>query len=149
MRGMAPSVDVYVRLPQCNRSQVERFLDEHVETWRHADVWLSEDASTLLEGGLSGSSTGDVLYAPEPHIRDADLEYIIVAFPRAGGVVLGASVDLSPDEPAAMTEAEQVLRRFLQETGASEGFVQVEEPPPLTEEGWQEAMQRAHKAVYP
>lgn len=77
----------------------------------------------------------------ETHVVDWD--FVMVAFPRDRGIVLGVSVDLDPDEDAAMRLAEQWLARLLTEPGAQQGFVQAEEPPPLTEAEWRAEMERA------
>lgn len=42
--------------------------------------------------------------------------------------------------------AEKWLVRLLDEVGARHGFVQAEEPPPLTEAEWQVAVERAFRS---
>ncbi|WP_112228786.1 hypothetical protein [Lentzea atacamensis] len=141
---MAPCPDVYVRLPHLDRLRLESFLDAHVTSWRESAAWLSENASDILRAGLSGSPSGETLYAsPSSGVRDTGLSFVMLAFPRDSGVVLGVSVDLEPDEDAAMTMAEKWLVRLMRELGAPQGFVQAEEPPPLTEAEWQVEMARA------
>jgi hypothetical protein len=141
---MAPCFDVYVRLPRLDRLHVESFLETHVVSWRESPAWLSEDAAEILQAGLSGSSSGEALYATASRgVRNPELDYVIVAFPLDAGVVLGVSVDIEPDEAAAAALAEKWLVRLLDEAGAQQGFVQAEEPPPLTETEWQAAMERA------
>jgi hypothetical protein len=136
-------LDVYVRLPRLDRGQVERFLETHVVDWREAHAWLSEDADEILEAGLGGAASSETLYSRSRGVRDPELHFVMVAFPKDTGVVLGVSIDLDPDEEAAMVLAEQWLARLLAEPGAQEGFVQAEEPPPLTEAEWQAEMKRA------
>jgi hypothetical protein len=134
---MAPCFDIYVRLPGNERSAVERFLDRHLSRWRVADTWShSDDADRIIEAGLSGSASGEVLYAG---VRDSELEFVMLAFPVDGGVVLGVSIDLTANEAAVGAW----LDRMLAETGAREGFAQAEEPPPLSDDGWRESMGRA------
>lgn len=141
---MAPSFDIYVRLPDGNRHVVEAFLERHVPAWRESATWFSEDAATILEAGLGGSRSGEALYAgSSKKIRPADLEFVMLAFPRDGGVVLGVSIDAGMDEDAATAPARGWLARLLEETGAQQGFAQVEQPPPVTNAEWQTAMGRA------
>jgi hypothetical protein len=123
---------------------VESFLDTHVAHWRESSAWLSEDAAETLLAGLSGSPSGETLYASRfSGVRNPELDFVMLAFPHDAGVVLGVSVDLEPDEDAAMIQAEQWLVRLMDELGAPQGFVQAEEPPPLTEAEWHAEMQRA------
>ncbi|MGW6443515.1 hypothetical protein [Lentzea sp. NPDC055074] len=139
---MAPCFDIYVRLPVLHRPDVERFLENHVSAWHEPATWLSEDAAEILESGLSGSQPGEVLCTYRG-LHRADLERVMLAFPRDGGVVLGVSVDHEQDD--AISEAERWLGLLLEETGAPQGFVQAEEPPPLSEAEWQDAMGRAFR----
>ncbi|MEU0883035.1 hypothetical protein ABZ345_30880 [Lentzea sp. NPDC005914] len=123
---------------------MENFLDTHVAHWREPAAWLAEDAADTLRTGLSGSPSGETLYASRlSGVRNPELDFVMLAFPRDAGVVLGVSVDLEPDEDAAMTQAEQWLARLMDELCAAQGFVQAEEPPPLTEAEWQAGMARS------
>ncbi|SMD22233.1 hypothetical protein [Lentzea albidocapillata] len=141
---MAPCLDVYIRLPRVDRGLVEDFLEAHVQGWRESAAWLSDAAAEILEAGLSGVPSGETLYAPSRRLRRSDeLDFVMVAFPRDEGVVVGVSVDLEPGEDAAMTSAEEWLARLLEQFGATQGFVQAEEPPPLTEAEWHAEMTRA------
>jgi hypothetical protein len=141
MTRMAPCFDIYVRLPDVDRHVVEAFLELHVLAWREETTWSSEDAATILEAGLAGSRSGEALYAGNSkNIRPADLEFVTLAFPWDGGFVLGVSIDVGMDEDAAEASARHWLARLLDETGAQQGFVQVEEPPPVTDAEWETAM---------
>lgn len=141
---MAPCLDVYVRLPRLDRLDVQSFLEAHVANWRESHAWLSDNASEILQAGLAGSPSGETLYASATSgVRDPELDFVIVAFPRDVGIVLGVSIDLEPDQDAAAGLAERWLVRLLDEVGAQQGFVQAEEPPPLTEAEWQAEMERA------
>ncbi|MGW6930336.1 hypothetical protein ACWGE0_09720 [Lentzea sp. NPDC054927] len=141
---MAPCFDIYVRLPDLNRRVVEDFLERHVLAWRESATWFTEDAAAILERGLGGSRSGEALYAGRSKgLRPADLEFVMLAFPRDGGFVLGVSIDAGMDEEAAAGSARRWLAALLEETGAQQGFAQVEEPPPVTDAEWQEAIGRA------
>lgn len=139
---MAPCFDIYVRLPVLHRPDVEHFLESHVDSWREPATWTSEDAAEILESGLSGAQPGEVLYASKG-LHPADLEFVMLAFPRDGGVVLGVSID--HEQADAVSEAERWLALLLEETGAPQGFVEGEEPPPLSEAEWREVMGRAFR----
>ena len=140
---MPPCLDVYVRLPHLDPLQVEKFLDAHVANWREPDAWIAEDAPASLRAGLSGSLSGETLYASSSAVRSRELNCVMLAFPQDTGVVLGVSVDLAPGEDAALALAERWLVRLLDEVGAPQGFVQEEEPPPHTEAEWHAEMERA------
>jgi hypothetical protein len=142
---VAPCYDIYVRLPRLDRLKVESFLDAHMANWRESHAWTSEDASEIVAAGFSGSPSGETLYSSATSgVRDPGLDFVIVSFPQDAGVVLGVSINLDQDEADAL--AEQWLVRLLDEVGARQGFVQAEQPPPLTEAEWQTEMERAYIA---
>ena len=68
-----------------------------------------------------------------------------LAFPRDGGVVMGVTIEIGADQEADTLAAEGWMVRLLEETGAQQGFVHVEEPPSLTEAEWQDAMGYAYR----
>lgn len=140
---MAPCFDVYVRLREVDRAVVEGFLERHLPGWRDGGAWLSEDGDRVVEAGLRGLAGGQVLYGP---VRGSELEFVVLAFPVDGGVVVGVSVDLGVDQDAAAVVAEGWLARMVAELGACEGFFQGEEPPPLSDGEWQEAVGRAFRS---
>jgi hypothetical protein len=99
---MPPCFDICVRLPDPNRVAVEDFLERHVPAWREPATWMSEDAGVILESGLAGSRSGEVLYASSTAgLRPAELEFVMLAFSRDGGFVLGVSIDIGMDHDAA------------------------------------------------
>ncbi|MFD4673001.1 hypothetical protein ACFWNN_24975 [Lentzea sp. NPDC058450] len=141
---MAPCFDVYVRLPHLDRPTVESFLERHLPSWRDPDAWLADDAGEIIEAGLSGALSGEVLYSRDTRgLLPPELDFVILAFQRDGGVVLGVSVDIGVDQDAAVLVSDAWLTRLLAETGAPQGFFQAEDPPPLTAAEWQESVGRA------
>ncbi|GLY48018.1 hypothetical protein Lesp01_16740 [Lentzea sp. NBRC 102530] len=145
MARVAPCFDIYVRLPHLDRPAVEAFLERHVPSWREPDAWLSEGAGEILEAGLSGSCSGEVLYSRgSKGLVPPELEFVIVAFQRDDGVVLGVSIDIAVDQDAAALVADRWLTRLPAETGAAQAFFQAEEPPPLSDAEWREAVERAY-----
>jgi hypothetical protein len=125
---------VYVRLP-LDDARLASFLDAYVPTWRDDEAWHSDEppASTTIGEALDGRRAGFTLYSGR--VRDG-LPFAMVAAPRDGGLVVGLSTDTSDD--AART----LLRDLLATTGATEGFVTFEEPPPMDDAEWREAVTR-------
>jgi hypothetical protein len=144
---VAPCVDLYVRLPELKREVVERFLSSHIDDWRRDDAWLEEDAVALLDAGLRDEKTGTVHYSSKT--TDDAYEYVIVAFPTDGGVVLGLSLDLEdvPGGSVVSAHAPAVLVTLREETGARDGFYAVEHPPPLTAGEWHRVQADATRGV--
>ena len=124
---------------------VELFLNSHVNDWRRDDAWLEEDAVALLDAGLRDEKTGTVHYSPKA--TNDTHEYVIVAFPTDGGVVLGLSLDLEdvPGGSAVPARTAAVLASLREETGARDGFYAVEHPPPLTAGEWHQVAADARR----
>jgi hypothetical protein len=136
---MPPCWDVYVRLRRLNPATVRKFLTRYLPDYLEPERWLGEDPGAVvqLERGLAGAARGFALYA---WCAEGDYCSVIVALPHDGGAVLGLSVDMALGEPKASGVSEELLTKLLDETGAYEGFVVVEEPPPLRAEDWQRAI---------
>jgi hypothetical protein len=133
---MPPCLDVYVRTSDLDRSRVEQFLDAALPGWRDEPVWSTDDIDQL-EPALSGEVNNMAFHSSSGAVHDAaDAVRVIVAFPLDGGVVLGISVNLEPDEDTARHRAVRALADLAELTGARDGFIGVEAHPPMTSEEW-------------
>src|SRR2546423_9978136 len=94
--AVPPDIDVYVQLPHRKEQVLCSFLDEYMPDWRTADRWLdAEPPEAAMARALTGPTEEFARYG---RVDTPGVDFVIIAFPADGSLVLGFSVDAEDEE---------------------------------------------------
>jgi hypothetical protein len=157
---MPPVLDTYVLTKQRNEEAIERFLDAYVDVQTSEDrgdkelsilrmdaasegpidAYEWEPATTLshiIHRGLSHPRRAFTVYLNSKHER---IGYATLAFTSYDQTIFGLAVDDEGANPENLRYCQTLLHDMASAFDCYRGFIIVQSPPPLTEEGFQEAI---------
>jgi len=149
---MPPNLDVYVISHARDRETIERFLSVYVDRAAsenrgdeqlmilaldavgqpsEGDNWdwePSRNLTHIIERGLEHPRRAFSVYLKT---RDSSLAGAMLSFTTDNQVIFGVSLDDEGAKPENLEKAKALLHEMAQSFGGRNGFVGVEEPPPL------------------
>jgi hypothetical protein len=149
---MPPNLDVYIISHARDRETIERFLSVYVDRAASedrgneqlmilaldefgqpsdGDNWdwePSESLTHIIERGLEHPRRAFSVYLKT---RDVSLAGAILSFTTDNQVIFGVSLEDEGAKPENLERAKILLHEIAQAFGGCNGFIGVEEPPPL------------------
>jgi len=106
--------------------------DDSAYAWEPA-----KGLENAIHRGLKDPAAGFALYVP-PSQGDG---HATIGFTLDGNIVLGVEVDDPMNEPGPLRQAKKFLNELLETFDTDQGFICVEDPPPMTVAQFQQASQ--------